>query len=134
MGAPAGVGLDVDACKIHELLAARPQPSDASAELGVELPEVSHRLGDERLQIDVADEAALAAAMRGKKAVMSALPFFHNPLVARVAANAGVHYFDLTEDVPTTQAIIELSKTSRGLMAPVAPHSEIHILPAIGGG
>ena len=29
-----------------------------------------------------------------------------------------MHYFDLTEDVPTTQAIIELSKTSRGLMAP----------------
>ena len=30
----------------------------------------------------------------------------------------GLHYFDLTEDVPTTQAIIELSKTARGLMAP----------------
>ena len=29
-----------------------------------------------------------------------------------------MHYFDLTEDVPTTKAIIELSKTSRGIMAP----------------
>ncbi|HIF09405.1 MAG TPA: hypothetical protein EYQ81_05860, partial [Sneathiellales bacterium] len=27
------------------------------------------------------------------------------------------HYFDLTEDVPTTQAILELSKTANGVMA-----------------
>jgi len=31
---------------------------------------------------------------------------------------AGVHYFDLTEDVPTTREIIELAKTSKRLMAP----------------
>ena len=30
----------------------------------------------------------------------------------------GIHYFDLTEDVPTTDAIQELAKTSKGVMAP----------------
>ncbi len=30
----------------------------------------------------------------------------------------GIHYFDLTEDVATTKTIIDLSKTSQGLMAP----------------
>ena len=59
----------------------------------------------ERLEIDVADETALASAMRGREAVLSALPFFLNPLVARVAGAAGVHYFDLTEDVATTRAV-----------------------------
>ena len=38
--------------------------------------------------------------------------------MAKSAHEAGIHYFDLTEDVPTTKAIIEMSKTSKGLMAP----------------
>ncbi len=38
--------------------------------------------------------------------------------VAAAAHAAGIHYFDLTEDVPTTKAIIEMSKSATGLMAP----------------
>jgi len=71
-----------------------------------------------RLQIDVADEAALAAAMRGKAAVLSALPFFHNPLVARVAAAARTHYFDLTEDVATTRAVREAAENAATAFMP----------------
>jgi len=52
------------------------------------------------------------------QAVLSCLPYHLNVEVAKVAHGVGIHYFDLTEDVPTTQAIIELSKTSKGLMAP----------------
>jgi len=38
--------------------------------------------------------------------------------VSSIAHELGIHYFDLTEDVPTTNHIRELSATSRGLMAP----------------
>jgi saccharopine dehydrogenase (NAD+, L-lysine-forming) len=67
---------------------------------------------------DVADHAALEKALSGSNAVVSCLPYFLNKGVAKIAHKLGLHYFDLTEDVPTTKAIIELSKTSRGLMAP----------------
>jgi len=51
-------------------------------------------------------------------AILSCLPFQLNIALAQAAHDAGVHYFDLTEDVPTTQAIMEMSKTGEGLMAP----------------
>lgn len=68
--------------------------------------------------VDVADAAALEAALSGRDAVLSCLPYFLNTGVAQVAHAQGLHYFDLTEDVPTTRAILELSETSKGLMAP----------------
>ncbi len=58
------------------------------------------------------------AATQGFDAVLSCLPYRINKRIAAAAHARGIHYFDLTEDVPTTQAIIELSKSSRGLMAP----------------
>lgn len=69
-------------------------------------------------QIDVADTAALRGALAGFDAVLSCLPYFLNTGVATTAHGLGIHYFDLTEDVPTTKAIIELSATAKGLMAP----------------
>ncbi len=62
-----------------------------------------------RLRIDVSDEAALAGAIRGRQIVVSALPFFLNPTVARIAGEHGAHYFDLTEDVATTRAVRALA-------------------------
>ncbi len=41
-----------------------------------------------------------------------------NLTVAEETHRAGKHYFDLTEDVPTTAAIKKLSKTAKGVMAP----------------
>ncbi|MEX0324694.1 MAG: saccharopine dehydrogenase C-terminal domain-containing protein [Puniceicoccaceae bacterium] len=67
---------------------------------------------------DVADKASLKKALANRDAVLSCLPYFLNRGVAEVAHELGLHYFDLTEDVPTTQAIRELAKTSKGLMAP----------------
>jgi len=61
---------------------------------------------------DVAEELAI------QDAVLSCLPFHLNARLAQIAHDAGIHYFDLTEDVPTTKSIIELSATSKGLMAP----------------
>ncbi len=67
---------------------------------------------------DVTDPTALKTAIEQSDAVVSCLPYHLNIAVARVAHEAGVHYFDLTEDVPTTTVIRELSQTGKGVMAP----------------
>ena len=68
--------------------------------------------------LDASDPSALAAALAGFDAVLSCLPYSFNIGVAEQAHALGLHYFDLTEDVPTTKAIVELAKTSKSLMAP----------------
>ncbi|HEV7378431.1 MAG TPA: saccharopine dehydrogenase C-terminal domain-containing protein [Dyadobacter sp.] len=50
--------------------------------------------------------------------VVSCMPYNLNLPIARQAYQSGIHYFDLTEDVPTTTAIREMAKDSRGVMAP----------------
>ncbi len=69
-----------------------------------------------RLSVD--DAAALAGALRGQDALVNALPFFASIAAARAAAAAGVHYFDLTEDVAATQAIAELAHTAHTAFMP----------------
>jgi saccharopine dehydrogenase-like NADP-dependent oxidoreductase len=69
-------------------------------------------------QMDVSDAAAVATGLAGFDAVLSCLPYHLNSAVADAAVASGIHYFDLTEDVPTTRHIIELAATSPGLMAP----------------
>jgi len=68
--------------------------------------------------LDVASADALSIALQGFEAVLSCLPYHLNKGVAETAHRLGLHYFDLTEDVPTTQAIRDLAKTSKGIMAP----------------
>ncbi len=67
---------------------------------------------------DISDATALRSELAGTEAVLSCLPYHLNQPIAKIAYELGIHYFDLTEDVATTQAIVELSKTSKGLMAP----------------
>ncbi len=67
---------------------------------------------------DLTDAEALRVELADSEAVLSCLPYHLNRAVAEIAHGLGIHYFDLTEDVSTTQAIVELSKTSAGLMAP----------------
>lgn len=50
--------------------------------------------------------------------VVSAMPYFLNLNIAKTAHKFGLNYFDLTEDVPTTNAIMEMAKTSKAVMAP----------------
>jgi len=68
--------------------------------------------------LDVTSPVDLTAAIKDHEAIISCLPYHFNLAVARVAAQCGVHYFDLTEDVGTTRAIIEISKTAPIVMAP----------------
>lgn len=56
--------------------------------------------------------------MDGVDGVLSCLPYGLNIGVAETAHRLGIHYFDLTEDVPTTERIRALSATASALMAP----------------
>src|SRR5262245_48287158 len=67
---------------------------------------------------DIKDAAFLEKFLATQDAVVSCLPYNLNLPVATAAHKVGIHYFDLTEDVPTTTAIREMAKTSKGAMAP----------------
>ena len=60
-----------------------------------------------------ATPAPCAPALAGADAVVCAMPFYLNLGVAEAAHAAGVHYFDLTEDVPTTNRVRELAEQAR---------------------
>ncbi|MFI5425720.1 saccharopine dehydrogenase family protein [Aeromicrobium sp. UC242_57] len=69
--------------------------------------------------LDVQDASGLRESLRGVDAVVSCLPYHLNIDVAEAAHAAGTHYFDLTEDVPTTNRVIELAADSpRSVFAP----------------
>ncbi|MEL6367899.1 MAG: saccharopine dehydrogenase C-terminal domain-containing protein, partial [Pseudomonadota bacterium] len=48
----------------------------------------------------------------------SSLPFYCNPLVAEVAREQGLHYFDLTEDVAVTEAVRKQSEGATTAFVP----------------
>ncbi len=77
-----------------------------------------NRPGVKILAIDVANEDALVKALAGKKAVLSAAPFFLTETIARAAKRAGAHYLDLTEDVASTKAVKALAKGAKTAFAP----------------
>jgi saccharopine dehydrogenase-like NADP-dependent oxidoreductase len=62
--------------------------------------------------LDAGDPHQLADAMQGARAVISALSFRHNPLVARTALDAGASYFDLTEDVATSREVAGIAENA----------------------
>lgn len=70
------------------------------------------------LELDVTDATALAAALAGKYAVLSACPYHLTRHIARAAKVAKVHYFDLTEDVESTRLVKELAKDSETAFVP----------------
>ncbi len=69
-------------------------------------------------QKSVSSEKAARSLLAGFDAVLSCLPYRLNLDIATAAHGLGLHYFDLTEDVPTTKAIREMSRTSKTVMTP----------------
>jgi saccharopine dehydrogenase-like NADP-dependent oxidoreductase len=63
--------------------------------------------------VDAASENELAALMKGREAVVSALSYHYNPLVAQAALAAGLSYFDLTEDIETTRRVRQVAGQAR---------------------
>ncbi len=72
----------------------------------------------EFLNTDVSKTENIRDLLKDKEAVVSCLPFFLNIKIAEIAAEMGVHYFDLTEDVPTLNAIQKMAKNSKSVLAP----------------
>lgn len=68
--------------------------------------------------LHVPDDAALESAIAGRYAVLNALPFHQAVTVAALCARLGVHYFDLTEDVASTQAIRALAAGAHSVLMP----------------
>ncbi|CAO3437401.1 saccharopine dehydrogenase family protein [Azospirillum argentinense] len=89
--------------------------ADRSADALERLP--THPRMETRV-VDAADPADLAEAMRGKFAVLSALPYHLTVGVAEAARDAGTHYLDLTEDVASTRRVKELADGARSAFIP----------------
>jgi saccharopine dehydrogenase-like NADP-dependent oxidoreductase len=54
--------------------------------------------------------AELVPLLAQQQVVISACPYYLTPLIAAAAKAAGVHYFDLTEDVESTRAVKRLAQ------------------------
>src|SRR5450631_249658 len=63
------------------------------------------------IALDASDTAALRRHLAAEpvEAVISSLPYYCNVEVAEAARAAGAHYFDLTEDVEVTRAVIRIA-------------------------
>jgi saccharopine dehydrogenase-like NADP-dependent oxidoreductase len=67
---------------------------------------------------DTSNPKQLEKFLSDNDAVVSCLPYHLNLAVAKAAHRLGIHYFDLTEDVATTDAIRLMADTSDAVMAP----------------
>lgn len=81
-------------------------------------PHYKYNLPFEVIKGDVSSGDFLDSIFEDYDTVVSALPYFLNKTVAQKAAEKGLHYFDLTEDVETTNYIRELAKNAKTVMAP----------------
>ncbi len=71
-----------------------------------------------KLQLDVSKQEELISHLKGHYAVISALPYFLTKQVADAAFNAQCHYLDLTEDVNSTQYVLELAQKAKSAFIP----------------
>lgn len=71
-------------------------------------------------KVDAADTRALAQHIKDNPvdAVISGLPYYCNVGVAEVARAAGIHYFDLTEDVEVTRNVRRIAQGSDRAFVP----------------
>jgi saccharopine dehydrogenase-like NADP-dependent oxidoreductase len=69
--------------------------------------------GARPLFVDAGNKSELVNALGRCDAVISALSYSMNPIVAEVAAAAGASYFDLTEDRETTARVRQIAERAR---------------------
>ena len=69
-------------------------------------------------KLDISNKDDLFKTMQGQFAVLSAMPYQVTRIAAETAAEAKVHYMDLTEDVATTKIVKELAKTADSALIP----------------
>jgi saccharopine dehydrogenase-like NADP-dependent oxidoreductase len=76
----------------------------------VALDRIAKLTGTEVRRVDATKPGELAAALAGHQTVLSALSFHHNTAVAQAALKCGASYFDLTEDVATSDAVATIAE------------------------
>ena len=74
------------------------------------LKRIASLTGAEVCHVDATNPADLKRALEGRQTVLSALSYHHNPLVATTALTSGASYFDLTEDVATSDAVAAIAE------------------------
>lgn len=81
------------------------------------LPPLSHL---KIVALNAGEEKSICDFIKENKidALISSLPYFANAPVARAAKKSKVHYFDLTEDVETTNTITQLAEDSEKAFVP----------------
>ncbi len=72
------------------------------------------------MALDAGDAKALENhfAVHKPHAVISSLPYYCNPAVAKAARKGNAHYFDLTEDVAVTQAVRRIARGASKAFVP----------------
>jgi saccharopine dehydrogenase-like NADP-dependent oxidoreductase len=87
--------------------------------VGVDMQEVSEVPDNvDFRRADITNPEVLARLCHGKDAVITCLPYHLILGVAQVAQKVGIHYFDLTEDISTAQAVRALAETAPAVMIP----------------
>ena len=81
-------------------------------------PHYDFKLPFKVLECDVKNEKDLEKIFQKNDTVVSALPFFLNKKIAKMSSKLDMNYFDLTEDIDTTNYIKKLSKNTNKIMAP----------------
>lgn len=83
-----------------------------------QLARVQEHPGLYKSRVDVEDAAALRVAVGGHHVVVNSAPFHLTEAIARAAADRGVHYLDLTEDVASTAAVRRLAGNRESTFIP----------------
>ncbi|MGI9220070.1 MAG: saccharopine dehydrogenase family protein [Woeseiaceae bacterium] len=96
------------------------QLADAKAGVATDVVNAHDNQNIAAFDLDASDKDALTAHVHEHKpvAVVSGLPYFCNVVVAEVARDEGLHYFDLTEDVAVTESVRKLAEGAEQVFAP----------------
>ncbi len=86
--------------------------------MGFDKSEPTEAVPFEVIKGDVSDHDLLLKTLPNFDAVVSCMPYNLNLPIATIAHQLGKHYFDLTEDVPTTTAIRAMAANAKAVLAP----------------
>ncbi|MBA3661431.1 MAG: saccharopine dehydrogenase NADP-binding domain-containing protein [Gammaproteobacteria bacterium] len=72
------------------------------------------------VQLDASNAEVISQFVKEHKieGIISSLPYYCNIPIARVAAENNIHYFDLTEDVETTETVLNIAKNASSTFVP----------------
>ena len=78
---------------------------------------VKHKVEFATRVVDAGDQSSVREALRGHDYVVCMLPFDLVAGIADIANELGVHYFDVTEDVETTERVKAIAAGGRAKIA-----------------